>query len=131
MTSFPKNGTTGKKTFSSRYHTLNNNKEARKQMKYTHSFQNMKTTTQPLRNPQRAAHVVRTLKKNQHYSRGPDSLMMGYTLRTQHLNLSTWKDTGKIKVGKVGWNPLQKILDATPETRLPCRSLELILRAHF
>lgn len=41
-----KNETTGKKTLFSRFHTLNSNREARKQMKYTHSFKNMKTKQQ-------------------------------------------------------------------------------------
>lgn len=44
----------------------------------------------------------RTVKKNQHYSHGTDSLRMGYKLGNQGLHLGTWKDGGKTEVGKVG-----------------------------
>ena len=56
---------------------------------------------------------------------------MGHKVGIQGLNLGTWKEGGKIKVGKVGWNLLWDILRATLKISLSCIRLELILRAHF
>lgn len=98
---------TGKMTFPSRYHPLSENREARKQTEYIHSFKNTKTKEcKPWGSYNVPCIGKRTVKKNQHYSHGTDSLRMGYKLGNQGLHLGTWKDGGKTEVGKVGWSSL-------------------------